>query len=59
MSNSNYENGQSQKNSRSNFNNDRNYSRGRSIGNRDSGGFRIRLSENEMKAVKAIQEPSN
>tara|TARA_Y100001970_G_scaffold294050_1_gene446277 strand:+ start:4970 stop:5455 length:486 start_codon:yes stop_codon:yes gene_type:complete len=27
--------------------------------NRDSGGFRIRLSDNEMKAAKAIQESFN
>ena len=30
--------------------------RDRSGGRRDGGGFRIRLSDNEMKAVKSIQE---
>ena len=49
MSNSNYENVQSQKNYRSNF-------KGKYGGGRDSGGFRIRLSDNEMNSVKSIQE---
>ena len=48
---------------RSNSNNDRNFGRagfqgGRNAGNQ-SGGFRIRLSDNEMKASKAIQEAFN
>ena len=30
--------------------------RNRNGGNRDGGGFRIRLSDNEMRAVKSIQE---
>ena len=37
-------------------NNDRSSFRNRSGGNRDGGGFRIRLSDNEMKAVRSIQE---
>ena len=53
MTNSNYENSQGQRNFR---NNDNNNYRNRYGGKRESGGFRIRLSENEMKSVKAIQE---
>ena len=55
MTNSNYDNSQGQRNFR---NNDNNYSnsRNRYGGKRESGGFRIRLSDNEMKSVKAIQE---
>ena len=52
MTNSNYENSQGQRNFR---NNDNNY-RNRYGGKRESGGFRIRLSDNEMKSVKTIQE---
>ena len=52
MTNSNYENSQGQRNFR---NNDNNY-RNRYGGKRESGGFRIRLSDNEMKSVKNIQE---
>ncbi len=37
-------------------NNERSNFRDRSGGRRDGGGFRIRLSDNEMKAVKSIQE---
>ena len=59
MTNSNYENGLSQKNYRSNNRNDRNDSKGRFGSNRDIGGFRIRLSDNEMKSVKTIQEAFN
>ncbi len=33
-----------------------NFRGGRNPGNRESGGFRIRLSENEMKAARSIQE---
>ena len=51
MSNSNYDNNSVQGNYRSRTNNDRNHYR-----NRDGGGFRIRLSDNEMRAVKSIQE---
>ena len=56
MSNSNYENNYGQENYRSRGNNDRSNFRNRSGGNRDGGGFRIRLSDNEMKAVRSIQE---
>ena len=35
---------------------DRSNFRNRSGGNRDGGGFRIRLSDNEMEAVRSIQE---
>ena len=56
MSNSNYENNYGQENYRSRGDNDRSNFRNRSGGNRDGGGFRIRLSDNEMKAVKSIQE---
>ncbi len=56
MSNSNYDNGLGQENYRSRSNNDRSNFRGRSGIKRDGGGFRIRLSDNEMKCVKAIQE---
>ena len=56
MSNSNYDNNSGQENYRSRGNNERSNFRQRSGGNRDGGGFRIRLSDNEMRAVKAIQE---
>ena len=56
MSNSNYDNNYGQENYRSRSNNDRSNFRNRSGGNRDGGGFRIRLSDNEMKAVRSIQE---
>ena len=56
MANSNYDNNSLQENYRSRNNNDRNNYRNRSGGNRDGGGFRIRLSDNEMRAVKSIQE---
>ena len=52
MTNSNYENSQGQRNYRNNDNNNRN----RYGGKRETGGFRIRLSDNEMKSVKTIQE---
>ena len=32
---------------------------GRNSGNKEGGGFRIRLSENEMRAVRALQEAFN
>jgi len=51
MTNLNYENSQGYKKSRNNDNN-----RNRYGGKRETGGFRIRLSDNEMKSVKAIQE---
>ena len=56
MSNSNYSNTPREENYRSRTNNDRSNFRDRSGGRRDGGGFRIRLSDNEMKAVKSIQE---
>jgi len=56
MSNSNYDNNSVQENYRSRGNNDRSNFRNRSGGNRDGGGFRIRLSDNEMRAVRSIQE---
>ena len=56
MSNSNFGNNPRQENYRSRSNNERSNFRDRSGGRRDGGGFRIRLSDNEMKAVKSIQE---
>ena len=56
MSNSNYDNNYGQDNYRSRGNNDRSNFRNRYGGNRDGGGFRIILSDNEMKAVRSIQE---
>ena len=56
MSNSNYSNTPREENYRSRTNNDRSNFRDRSGSRRDGGGFRIRLSDNEMKAVKSIQE---
>ena len=53
MTNSNYDNSQGQRNFR---NNDNNNYRNRYGGKRETGGFRIRLSENEMNSVKNIQE---
>ena len=55
MSNSNFSNNSGQENYRGRSNNERSNFRDRSGGRRD-GGFRIRLSDNEMKAVKSIQE---
>ena len=56
MSNSNYNNIPREENYRSRTNNDRSNFRDRSGSRRDGGGFRIRLSDNEMKAVKSIQD---
>ena len=56
MSNSNYGNNPGHENYRGHYDNDRSNFRARSGGRRDGGGFRIRLSDNEMKAVKSIQE---
>ena len=36
-----------------------NFRGGRGPGNRDGGGFRIRLSDNEMRAARALQEAFN
>ena len=56
MSNSNYGNNSGQENYRSRINTDRSNFINRSGGKRDGGGFRIRLSDNEMRAVKSIQD---
>ena len=56
MSNSNFSNNPRQDNYRGSSNNERSNFRDRTSGRRDGGGFRIRLSDNEMKAVKSIQE---
>ena len=56
MSNSNYNNSPKEETYRSRTNNERSNFRDRSGSRRDGGGFRIRLSDNEMKAVKSIQE---
>ena len=56
MSNSNFSNNPGQDNFRGRSNNEKSNFRDRSAGRRDGGGFRIRLSDNEMKAVKSIQE---
>ena len=55
MTNSNYDSSQGQRNFRNNDNNS-NYRNNRYGGKRETGGFRIRLSDNEMKSVKTIQE---
>ena len=56
MSNSNFGNNPEQENYRGRSNYEKSNFRDRSGGRRDGGGFRIRLSDNEMKAVKSIQE---
>ena len=56
MSNSGFEQNQFQRSNRNNFENNRSNSRNRFGGNKEHSGFRIRLSENEMKAAKVIQE---
>ena len=56
MSNSNFNNNTGQEKYRGHSNNERSNFRERSGSRRDGGGFRIRLSDNEMKAVKSIQE---
>ena len=56
MSNSNFSDNPGQENYRGRSSNERSNFRDRSGGRRDGGGFRIRLSDNEMKAVKSIQE---
>ena len=56
MSNSNSIDNPGQENYRNRSNNERSNFRDRSGSRRDGGGFRIRLSDNEMKAVKSIQE---
>ena len=56
MSNSNFSNNPGRENFKERYNNKKSNFRDRSGGKRDGGGFRIRLSDNEMKAVKSIQE---
>ena len=56
MSNSGFEQNQFQRSNRNNFENNRSNSRNRFGGSKENSGFRIRLSENEMKAAKVIQE---
>jgi len=56
MTNLNSENVQSQNDFKNKNNNNRNNFRGKYGNNRENGGFRIRLSDNEMKSVKLIQE---
>ena len=56
MSNSGFERNQFQRSNRNNFENNRSNSRNRFGGNKEHSGFRIRLSENEMKAAKVIQD---
>ena len=56
MTNSNFSNNPGEEKYRVRSNNERSNFRDRSGGRRDGGGFRIRLSDNEMKAVKSIQE---
>ena len=56
MSNSSFGQNQFQRNNRNNFENNTYNSRNRFRGNKENSGFRIRLSENEMKAANVIQE---
>jgi len=56
MSNSNFSNNPGQENYRSRSSSEKSNFRDRSGGRRDGGGFRIRLSDNEMKAVKSRQD---
>ena len=56
MSNSGFEQNQFQRSNRNNFENYRSKSRNKFGGNKENSGFRIRLSENEMKAARVIQE---
>jgi len=56
MSNSGFEQNHFQRSNRNNFENNRSNSRNRFGGNKENSGFRIRLSDNEMKAAKVIQD---
>ena len=56
MSNSSFDQNQFQRSNRNNFENNRSNSRNRFGGSKEHSGFRIRLSDNEMKAAKTIQE---
>ena len=55
MMNSNFDNSQGKRNYRNNEYSNSNF-KGRYSSKRESGGFRIRLSDNEMKSVKSIQD---
>ena len=55
MMNSNFDNSQEKRNYRNNEYSNSNF-KGRNSSKRESGGFRIRLSDNEMKSVKSIQD---
>ena len=56
MGNSNFENVQVKKDFRANNNYERSNPRSKFGGDKENSGFRIRLSDNEIKAAKAIQE---
>tara|TARA_Y100000589_G_C27040153_1_gene582843 strand:+ start:156 stop:575 length:420 start_codon:yes stop_codon:yes gene_type:complete len=56
MANPNFESFQEKKDFKSNNNYEKTNFRGKFASNKEGGGFRIRLSDNEMKAVKSIQE---
>ena len=56
MTNSNYENVSNKRNFRTDETYGKGDFKGRFGNKRDNGGFKIRLSDNEMKAVKSIQE---
>ena len=56
MTNSNSEIGNGKKNYMSNSYNEKSNFKARYSSKKDNGGFRIRLSDNEMKSVKKIQE---
>ena len=56
MSDSSFDQNQFQRSNRNNFENNRSNSRNKFGGSRENSGFRIRLSDNEIKAAKTIQE---
>ena len=56
MTNSNFGNVQGKKDFRANNNYEKSNTRRNFGSNKESGGFRIRLSDNEMKAARTIQE---
>ena len=56
MSDSSFDQNQFQRSNRNNFENNRSNSRNKFGGSREHSGFRIRLSDNEIKAAKTIQE---
>jgi len=59
MSNSNFSNNPGHEHYRDRSNNERSNFRDRSGGRRDGGGFRIRLSDNEMKLLNQYKRPFN